>query len=390
MKKILLGTTTLIGAASLLAGAAFAETPKVTVGGDADFQMGWHSDDLDQNQHSHAFLSKTTIKLRVDGKSDAGLGYGGGVDMNADTRGNNGVATQVNGLNNNGNGFDSSRTFIYVDGTWGRVEGGSDLGAQQTMKMDASNIARATGGIDGDWRYFTNIPTGGPTRGFWARPTLDLQYGTAFGTSLGNHTQENLNKITYYTPKFSGFQAGISYMVNATDRGQHITPGDTSGVSNLWTGGVSYAGKFSNVGVDLAVTAERGSADAAGTNDLRTWNAGGRLSYMGWSVAGSYGNIGDSLQTASTSHDDTDYWTAGLAYEQGPWGVSATWMKSSVEVAAGGSDDFDNLSLGADYKLAPGLTPYVEVSLIDMDGTGTGTTNDNEGTVGIIGTRLSF
>ncbi len=33
MKKILLGTTTLIGAAGLFAGAALAETPKVTIGG---------------------------------------------------------------------------------------------------------------------------------------------------------------------------------------------------------------------------------------------------------------------------------------------------------------------------------------------------------------------
>ena len=48
MKKILLGTTTLIGAAGLFAGAALAETPKVTVGGYANFEAGYVSDDMDK------------------------------------------------------------------------------------------------------------------------------------------------------------------------------------------------------------------------------------------------------------------------------------------------------------------------------------------------------
>ncbi len=47
MKKILLGTTTLIGAAALLAGNAYADTPKVTVGGYENFEMGYVSDDMD-------------------------------------------------------------------------------------------------------------------------------------------------------------------------------------------------------------------------------------------------------------------------------------------------------------------------------------------------------
>src|SRR5579872_954627 len=40
MKKILLGTTTLIGAAALFSSAAFADSPKVTVGGYENFEVG--------------------------------------------------------------------------------------------------------------------------------------------------------------------------------------------------------------------------------------------------------------------------------------------------------------------------------------------------------------
>src|SRR5687768_3871174 len=110
MKKILLGTTTLIGAAVLFAGAASADTPKVTVGGFADFQLGVVGEDLDTNKRGHAFRSDTEVTFRIDGKTDGGLGYGGGVDLEADT--SDDAKSQ---------GANASRTFVYFDGNWGRV-----------------------------------------------------------------------------------------------------------------------------------------------------------------------------------------------------------------------------------------------------------------------------
>ncbi|MFO0456593.1 MAG: porin, partial [Alphaproteobacteria bacterium] len=75
MKKILLGTTGLIGAA-LLATAANAETPKVTLGGFADFQAGYTSDDFDNSTRAVGFRNDNTVTVRVDGKTNGGLGYG--------------------------------------------------------------------------------------------------------------------------------------------------------------------------------------------------------------------------------------------------------------------------------------------------------------------------
>ncbi len=42
--------------------------------------------------------------------------------------------------------------------------------------------------------------------------------GTANFT--GDHTEENINKVTYYTPRFAGFQVGVSYLPDQTNRGQ--------------------------------------------------------------------------------------------------------------------------------------------------------------------------
>lgn len=372
MKKILLGTTTLIGAAALFAGAAHADTPKVTVGGFADFQVGVVGEDLDTNKRSQAFRSDTTLTFRVDGKTDGGLGYGGGIDLEADT--SNDAQSQ---------GSNASRTFVYLDGNWGRAELGSEVGAQGTMKVDASNIARATGGINGDFWYFVSS-----NARFWATPDLALGYGSG---NLGNASQENLNKVTYYTPRFAGFQAGVSYTVNSTDRGQTVNRTDNNpGVAeNIWSGGLSYDNTFGDFGVSLAATGEYGNSEVSTVEDLRTWNVGGKVSYQGFSLAASYGDIGDSLRTSTLNADDTNYWTLGAAYEYGPFGVSATYLDSEYDLGTGnGSNDFSNLSLGADYKLAPGLTPYVEVNFIEKDAVTAA--NDNDATVFIAGTQLSF
>jgi outer membrane protein OmpU len=401
MKKILLGTTTLVGAAVLFAGAASAETPKVTVGGFIDFQVGIMSDDQDANRRNHAFRNDTELSFKVDGKSDNGLGYGAEIWLEADVDSD---ASDSSDTDNQG--VNASKTFIYVEGGWGRMEGGSNLGPDATMKVDGSSIARATGGIDGDFRYFINGTANVP---YIATPDLPLNYGASSGISnvgTGDESQENLNKITYYTPRWHGLQLGLSYIPSDQERGQLTTDGsradntgaitlgstDTISLSqadSIWVGAIRYDGKFDQVGFSLAATGNAGDAELNTNEDLRAWNVGAKVSFMGFSIAGSYGDWGDSLRVKTANLDDNDYWTAGAAYEYGPFGVSVTYLKSNIEVSSTTDNEFDNLSVGADYKLAPGFTPYAEVSFFEGDAA-TGVTNDNDGTIFIIGSQLAF
>lgn len=71
-------------------------------------------------------------------------------------------------------------------------------------------------------------------------------------------------------------------------------------------------------------------------------------------------------------------------------GLSLTYMDSEYEQAsnASGFNDLSNIVVGADYKLAPGLTPYAEVSFYDLDSSGT--TYDNQGTTVLVGTQVAF
>lgn len=363
MKKLLIGTSALVGAA-LVAAAAHAEDPKVVVGGVVGFQAAHVSEDQDAGKRAVGFRNDSEVTVSVSGKSDNGLGYGAVVSLEAD------VSADANNQ-----GFNASRAYTYLDGSFGHVELGSNTGASQALAVEADNLARATGGIAGAW---SNFPAA-PTASFISTPGLPSEHGSV--AAYGDLSTFNANKVTYYSPRFSGFQVGLSFVPDFTDRGQTVTRSDVgTSFGNVIQAGVNYEGQWDNLGLSAAVTAERGDADSNAVEDLMAWNAGTVLSFSGFSLGGSYGDWDDSGNVKGT---DANYYTLGGAYDFGPFGASATWMDSNL-----GNNDFNNLVLGTDYSLAPGLTPYAEVSFFDADATGT--VNDNSGTVVLLGTELAF
>jgi len=395
MKKILLGTTALIGAATLFAGVASADDPKVTVGGFSTFEAGYVKDDFDNNQSPVAFRNDNEIHFNVAGKTDAGLGYGAEIDLEADI---NGSPADSNGSTNQG--VVARRTYGWLQGDqWGHLEMGSNDGAARTLKVDASNIARATGGIDGDWYTFADVNVnstgvagvGGPSgtfangASFITAPRLPIEQGPA--TGFASDVWGNDDKVTYYTPRFQGFQLGVSYSPELSNRGQLTTRYEdgTDSATNIVEGGLNYENQFDQVGVAAAVTGETAKTDAASGNNIGAWNAGLKLSYMGFSAAGSYGDWRDSLAADGTK---ADYWTGGVAYETGPVGASVTYLYSE-DKPTGEDNKFQDVSVGVDYKLAPGLTPFVEYTWYDIDPSGT-TGYEDKGNVVIIGSQLSF
>ena len=240
---------------------------------------------------------------------------------------------------------------------------------------------------------------------------LPLAYGNVGGglhNNTGDHSEENLNKVTYYTPRFVGVQLGLSYLPDQVNRGQGAGTGVVdrtdynAGMSrNIFAGGINYDNKFGDVGVTAAATGEYGKAQLNTYESLKAWNAGLKVSYMGFSLAGGYGDWGKSNTLKADNSKSTNYWDIGAAYEYGPFGVSVTYLKSQVDCgtaltgsginsdcAAAGKNKFDDISTGVDYKLAPGLTPYAEVTWYKENAVTAA--NDNKGYVGIVGTQLNF
>ena len=400
MKKILLGTSALIGAATLLAGAAYADDPKVTIGGFSTFEGAYTASDSTNGGRKVAFRNDNEIHFNVAGKTDAGLGYGAEIDLQADIEGSpSGTPGSTN------SGITARRTYGWLQGDqWGHVEFGSNDSAARNLKVDASNLARATGGIDGDWYLFANAngttaanstaasPLVGSGGGrFITTPRLPVEHGpaTGFATDVwGNDT-----KVTYYTLRFSGFQLGVSYAPDMANRGQatNLNSNIVGDATDVVSGGLNYENQFNQIGVAAAVTGERAATQNDGGvvngNNVKAWNAGLKLSYMGFSAAGSYGDWRDSLAASGTK---ADYWTGGIAYETGPFGASVTYLGSETK-PTGFDNKFQDVSVGVDYKLAPGLTPFIEYTWYDINPTGTGNVGgENKGSVAIVGSQLSF
>jgi hypothetical protein len=419
MKKILLGTSALIGAA-LLAGAAQADDPKVTIGGFSTFEAGWTNSDNKGGEDDRAFRNDNEIHFNIAGKTDAGLGYGAEIDLDADIDGGGSAASSSSSFAGQTNsGIVAHRTYGWLQGdNWGHLEFGSNDGVARTLKVDASNIARATGGIDGDYKYFADVNTsttgiggsavsGGSAGAFGGAaaltsaanfitsPRLPVENGPASG--FATDIWGNDDKITYYTPRFAGFQLGVSYAPSLYNRGELTSRADTGGVvgaHDIWEGGANYENQFDQIGIAAGVTGELGDVSndntggAAKINNLRAWNAGAKASFLGFSLAGSYGDWRNSFDVSGVT---ASYWTVGGAYETGPIGASVTYL-SSEDKPTGFDNKFQDISVGVDYKLAPGLTPFAEYTWYDINPSGAlaAGTDENKGSVVIIGSELSF
>ena len=401
MKKILLGTTGLVGAV-LFAAAASAETPKVTLGGFSNFQAGWTSNDADvvesENDRSFAFRNDNEISVHVDGKSDSGLGYGAVIDLEVDISGDNDANHDEDDVDfGEGN---STRAFTYLEGGWGRVELGGNKSAAATMRVDASTIAVATGGINGDWRHFvqpnsTTINAAGAN--YITTSKLQTEHGGVDIT--GDESTYNITKVTYYSPRFSGFQIGGSYSPDVDNFGQRAQRIDDDTYGDIVNLGLGYEGTFSGVKFAASATGEWADDQTGSADDIEGYNIGALAGWNAFSIAASYGDwsegafttsspgSGNTLIESNLSDVDGDYWTLGVGYDAGAIGLSATYIDSSLEVS-GTENDFSNLVFGADYKLAPGLTTYAEVALYDYDNATAADAND--GTTFLVGTQVAY
>ena len=376
MKKILLATTALV---SLFAAAAHAEAPAVTVGGSLNEQAGFvdQKSAYKNGKSDYAFTNDTRINVKAQGKADNGLTYGGVIELLADVSGPNDNASS--------NGGHADKTFLFLESGFGRVEMGSNVGASRTLKVDASTFARATGGIDGDWyRYVNaNVGTANSVGSYILTPELPLDLG-----NTGRDDTFNATKLTYYSPRVQGFQAGLSYIPNNLDRGTAAalsTKGNPGQYRDVFDFGANYTNQFNQIGVAASVTSQIGNASDSSQQDLRSYAVGADVNFSGFTLGGSYGNLDKSGEAKGLASNRTqDYWTLGGGYVQGPVGASVSYLNSERE-----RNKFQNVSVGADYQLAPGLVPYAEISFFQLKPADSAV-QKNEGTVFLLGTQLTF
>ncbi|MDX1950077.1 MAG: porin [Rickettsiales bacterium] len=397
MKKLLLATSALVGLASSAALAGGGHAPvtgsatsanagalNVMVGGFVNVEHAIGDQDNAANSQGitspgtagqlrdASFTNDAEIHVTVAGSAED-FDYGGVVELNA----------QIDNTDAEG-GLNADRVFIFGENdSFGRVEFGGNAGASQSLEIDASNIARGTGGIEGTWWNYVDIDSDNNAVNYIIQPNLVIAEQDQRGSDV--------SKITYYTPRFSGVQLGVSYTNDSGDLGSANTLSGTQNAGQydeVFSGGINFEQNFDGVDLALAAVGETGQAETSTVNDLSAYSFGGKLGAEGFSVAGNWADLGDSGLATTATEDSQTYWTAGAAYENGPYGVSVTHLNSEQGQGTV-SNELANTVVGADYQLAPGLTPYVEAAFFELDA-GSTARADNDGNVVVLGAELSF
>jgi outer membrane protein OmpU len=281
--------------------------------------------------------------------------------------------------------------------SFGTIELGQDDGVAANMSV-YYRAAWGTGGADGD---YDEIVRGGSAVG----GAVKLVGGDM---SLGDST-----KISYYSPRFSGFDFGLSYQLTndeTDDARSHrqIKNGGTTGQESAIQMALRYSGKFNDVGVKAglsyaAITAKETRAASVNTQafeDPSGYQAGIELTMAGWTVGGGYINWSDVLRSHDTPVfaakgapvDDATSINLGVHYKMGPWTIGANYLAEESEgtAAVAANEQNEAYSVGFRYQLAPGLRLIGELVLFDHQGETAAPNDTNDGSMLLVGTQLSF
>jgi hypothetical protein len=314
-------------------------------------------------------VDESELQLNVSGTADNGLNYGFKIEINANT--------------SDGTVADEAR--LQFSGGWGTLQLGDEDGAEDIMNFGGENLMGATGGFDGDFddvliRYRDFVYAGVPTDNTGAA----MSYPTIIGDT-GDAT-----KVSYFSPRFSGFQVGAS-----------LTPTPNSGddfkSDGIWENHIGVGANYDNSFGDLRVRASAVYSGATSNltyiNDVSAWSVGGIVGWGPFSLGANYTDNGDSW----TFFDDPDtsiersYWNVAASFETGPIYLSAGYFSSNAEDSIGGEEnDFSNIALTADYTMAPGLGAYAEATMIDDDQDSNDPAYSNSATIFIAGMNVSF
>ena len=371
MKKILFATTAIAGLATI-ATPAMADALELDLGG---FYRGYglYADNDDSTLRDFDLRHDAEIHFTGETTLDNGLTVG----VHSETE--LAVDAETAGT------LDQDEIYAYMSGTWGRINWGQEDGAAYLLQVAAPS---ADSNVDGLRTYFQGVDTTTITTDTNNDGILD--YAQDY-----NGLGEAATKITYLTPKFGGFQAGVSWAPEVSDDPNLIGNGtatpssddDAGDFEDLLEAAVRFDGAWNEIGFSAGAGYGQASteADAAsgafGSDDFEQWNVGLNFQWMAFEFGGAYLDSNNGTDVDG----DSDTWVAGLGWNNGPYHVGVSYFDESTETAT--TDvDADRWTVGGTYTYGPGMTFRGAVAFGDVDGI----TADNDYTQVTLGTEINF
>lgn len=289
-------------------------------------------------------------------------------------------------------------SYLFIKGSFGEILLGSENSAGYKMHYGAPDVTFLnvnsgsltayvpfSGAVSG-----SDPVTGVPTT---VRVGDDVFRGTLGTTYLENDRNNDAQRFTYFTPRFAGFQLGVSYARDAVqDDNFQVNcsiPGQTCDYFDI---GANYVNSFG--GFDVAISGRWGIAtnEGPGSNNPQVFGAGINLGFAGVTIGGSFAEQNNTTTSDGTAFD------AGISYQTGPWGFSFTYFhgenvdNENVANPLGNDETLDQYLLGVNYKLAKGVSLGAFGAYVDFDedrgDPGSVATNGNDVDGFVIGTGV--
>jgi outer membrane protein OmpU len=240
------------------------------------------------------------------------------------------------------------------------------------MQYAAPNVGAP---INSGWITVFVPPPPGATTGFRS-PALSTY------VDLANDD----HALNYYSPRFSGFQIGASFVPAATSNGEGksfpVQADKETENHNLFAVGANFVESFGEV--DIAVAGGFRRAEAAktgGGDDPQQISAGVNVGFAGFTIGASVGIEDSDNATNGTGFD------IGISYSTGPWSVGLTAFHSEVDGTSGSDDELNSLNGGVSYAIGPGITGSFNVMYAKWE---PGNGEDADGVGGILGLKIGF
>lgn len=375
MKNLLIGTTALVAAGTLALPAQSAEKIKMTVGGYFLAFMVGGDQDVDETKNLRGFEIARESEIHFKGSTRLDNGIKVGVEI------------QLEGEN----GDDQiDESFIYFEGGFGKVIVGAENSAAYLMHYASPAPAH--------WAHGLNSP------GF---RHVDPNGNRVGVPSTNPNLTTDYEKITYFTPRFSGVQVGLSYTPDKTQSVSSYsgfsTEKDEGDQGDIVEVGINYVQQFGAVKLALAATGgwtqlEKNKkptrTDRDVGDDQTEYTVGGQISFSGLTIGAGY-RINDNGN--SLPNNDTEHFNIGARYTRGAWGVGIQYAMATAEDFNGtarNDHEYKGLEIGGSYNIGSGVQILGGIQFHEYDGNNDfGNAPDrgnNEATVVYIGTALSF
>ncbi|MGE0715724.1 MAG: porin [Alphaproteobacteria bacterium] len=394
MRKQLLSTTALVAASLITAAgtaqAQKAQAPKFEVKGFMEQTFG-AAFGLEEGAIGRRVtfdqFNETEIHFIGTATLDNGITFRAVVELEGD---GDGTPAPFTGAGAGTDVIDES--YLQIRGAFGQINLGSTdsaatLGTTGYLGSWATQVGQNLLFDTGDW-----IP---------APPGTRITPDGAISDVRLRSSADDSDMITYFTPRFFGFQFGASYIPNV-EQDANLSVATTDSVyNNGYALALNFDQKFDQVHIGLATGFLHWSAPDAGTNpDAKAWNIGGSVEFMGFKLAGAYKrqwDFRDGFGASTTTSLSGNRWEVGARYTFGPNAVSVVYGRGEQERLISNPNDEELRNLMAAYRraLGPGVFWYMNFTWADYDGedrraVAAATTDDNSGYAISTGIRLNF